>query len=75
MTAHRARPAPPEVLRLWEEPLPAEEFEKRLAQARAELEGEEGENLEALIQWFLRRYPTPLERLRYNRRRRGPSRS
>jgi hypothetical protein len=57
-------------LRLWEEPLSPDEFSARLAQARLELEGPELENLVALIEWFNRRYPTPLERLRYDRKKR-----
>lgn len=65
------RRAPPEVTRLWDEALPAAEFEARLAQARAELEGPELENLVALITWFNRRYPTALERLRYDRKKRS----
>lgn len=64
------RAVPAEVLRLWEEPLSAEEFEDRLAKARSELDGPELENLVALIDWFNRRYPTPLERLRYDRKKR-----
>lgn len=64
------RSVPPEVLRLWEEPLPPEEFEARLARARAELDGPEGERIREYIEWFQRRYPTPLDRLRYNRRKR-----
>lgn len=61
---------PAEVLRLWEDPLPPAEFEARLQQARAELDGPERENLMQLIEWFQRRYPTPLERLRYDRKKR-----
>lgn len=60
-----------EILRLWEEPLPAAVFEERLEQARRELDGPELENLVALIEWFNRRYPTPLERLRYDRKKRS----
>lgn len=58
-----------EISRIWEEPLPKEEFERLLALARAELEGPEGENLHSLITWFSRRYPTALDRLRYARRK------
>ena len=65
---------PPEVLKLWEEPLSAEEFASRLAQARAELETPEFDRLLELIQWFQRRYPTPLARLRYDRKKRLGSR-
>lgn len=53
----------------WLEPLAPAEFERRLAVARTELDGEELENLSALIHWFQRRYPTPKERLAYARRR------
>ena len=48
--------------------LEPEEFDRRLAQALAELDGEEGERIDELLAWFGRRYPTPLERLRYARR-------
>ena len=65
-----ARRAPPEVLDLWERPLAPEEFESRLALARAELDGPEWENIIGLIQWFQRRYPTALDRLRYDRKAR-----
>lgn len=58
-----------EIAKIWDEPLPKEEFERRLALARAELEGPEGENLHSLIAWFSRRYPTTLDRLRYARRK------
>lgn len=64
------RSVPPEVIRLWEEPLPADVFAERLEQARRELDGPELENLVSLIEWFNRRYPTALERLRYDRKRR-----
>jgi hypothetical protein len=50
-------------------PLSREEFEERLAQALAELDGPEGDELRALIAWFKRRYPTPLDRLRYATRK------
>ncbi len=53
----------------WLEPLSPPEFERRLALALSELDGEELENLSALIGWFQRRYPTPKERLAYARRR------
>jgi len=46
-----------------------EEARVRLAMAMRELEGEELENLRSLIDWFRRRYPTPLDRLRYLRRK------
>ena len=49
--------------------LPADEAAARLALALRELEGEELENLTSLIDWFRRRYPTALERLRYLRRK------
>jgi hypothetical protein len=59
----------PEIARLWLEPLPAEEFERRVDQAIRELDGEEGENLASLIRWFQRRYPTAEQRFRYARRK------
>jgi len=56
-----------EVDRLWNSPLPEDEFARRLAQARDELRGEELENLRSLIRWFMKRYPTALSRARYAR--------
>jgi len=54
---------------VYETPLDAEEFERRLAAARAELAGPEGDELRAFLAWFLKRYPHPLDRLRYSRRK------
>lgn len=54
---------------LWETPLPKEEFERLLVLARKELGGDEGVELLAQVEWFLRRYPTPLARLVYVRRK------
>ncbi|MBX3197150.1 MAG: hypothetical protein KF894_03250 [Labilithrix sp.] len=47
----------------------ADEFERRLALALAELDTAELDEIRAHIRWFRRRYPTPLERLRYARRK------
>ena len=58
----------PDVAALHESPLAPEEFERRLAASLAELDGPELENLSGLIRWFVRRYPTPQERLAYARR-------
>ena len=57
----------PEVRALWEEPLPREEFERRV---RASLADEQSiaDNIE-LIDWFVRRYPTAEARLAYARRK------
>jgi hypothetical protein len=53
----------------YETPLPREQFEEHLGAALAELEGPEGQELSEYVDWFLRRYPTPLERLAYARRK------
>ena len=53
----------------WERQLAPEEFAAQEAGARASLEGPEGEEMSAYADWFLRRYPTPLERLAYSRRK------
>jgi hypothetical protein len=45
------------------------EFEERLRLALAELDTPELEELRGQIRWFRRRYPTPLDRLRYARRK------
>lgn len=50
------------------DPLEPTEFARRLVAALAELDGPEGEQLDELIAWFKRRYPTSLDRLRYARR-------
>jgi hypothetical protein len=49
-------------------PLPADEFERRREAVDA-VNGPEGVEIRDLIAWFLRRYPTPLDRLRYSRRK------
>lgn len=54
---------------VWAEPLPADEFERLLRRALTDLDGEEGEEMRAFMAWFVRRYPTPLERLRYTTRK------
>lgn len=53
----------------YDAPLPFDEFERRLALARAELDGPEGEEMSDHIAWFMRRYPTPTDRVRYAMRR------
>jgi hypothetical protein len=52
---------------VYEQELAPDEFERRLQTALADsaLVAERA----ALIDWFTRRYPTPLERLAYARRR------
>jgi hypothetical protein len=62
-------PLSPEAEAAWLRPISPEEFERRLVEALRELDGEEGENLEGLLTWFQRRYPTAKERLAYSRRR------
>ncbi len=58
-----------EVVAAEEALLTPEAAETRLATAMREREGEELENLHALIDWFQRRYPTALDRLRYLRKK------
>jgi hypothetical protein len=57
----------PEAARAWLEPLPREEFDRRLRAAIDELAGEELENILELLRWFRTRYPTARARLAYNR--------
>lgn len=59
----------PDPAEYYDAPLPPDEFERRLALALAELDGPEGEEMQATIAWFKRRYPTPTDRVRYCRRR------
>ena len=62
-------PPPPEVVadlrRFAERRLSAEEFNAYVNAPMGEFEREQMDNL---IEWFTRRYPTPAERLAYNRR-------
>jgi hypothetical protein len=55
--------------RIYETPLPREEFDARLAEALGALDGAEGVEIREQLAWFMRRYPTPLERLAYCRRK------
>ncbi len=64
----RTQQLSPEVRALYLEPLQVDEFERRVSAALAELDGPELENLQGLIGWFRRRYPTAKERLAYARR-------
>lgn len=50
---------------LHETRISPEEFQARL---RAPVSDEERADTQALITWFMRRYPTPTERLTYARR-------
>jgi hypothetical protein len=63
------RPDRHELDAFYEGPLTADEFGRRLAQALAAMNGPEGAEMRELVDWFRRRYPTPLERLRYARRK------
>jgi hypothetical protein len=54
---------------VYEAPLPTEEFDRLAALAIAELDGPEGDEIQAQIAWFRRKYPTALERLAYVRRK------
>lgn len=53
---------------IWEEPLAPDEFERLLARALGDLDGPEGAEMAAFMAWFRRRYPTPLDRLRFSTR-------
>lgn len=59
----------PEIAEVYERRLSPEEFDARVKEAIASLDGPEGEQIAELIRWFQRRYPTPQERLAYCRRR------
>jgi hypothetical protein len=45
--------------------LAPEELARRLAMAYAELDGEEGQHMAELVAWFVRKYPTALDRVRF----------
>lgn len=53
---------------IWDAPMDPQEFARREALGRAALSGPEGDEMRAFHEWFCRRYPTPLARLRYMRR-------
>ena len=53
----------------WETPIPPEEFARRERETLAALAGPEGDEMRATLEWFLRRYPTPLQRIAYIRRK------
>ncbi len=53
---------------VWDAVLPEAEFAEREAAAIRALEGTVAEEMREHIDWFCRRYPTPLARLRYVRR-------
>ena len=59
----------PEIAAICESPLSPEDFDTRVREAIASLDGPEGAQLSELIDWFQRRYPTARERLAYCRRR------
>jgi hypothetical protein len=63
----KRQPLSPEAQRIWEAPLPPEEFERRLALILAD--EEQLERTAELCRWFQRRYPTARERLAYARRK------
>ena len=54
---------------IYEQALPPAEFEARRLRDLALLDGPDGEEIRDFIGWFLRRYPTPLARLAYCRRK------
>jgi hypothetical protein len=58
-----------EIDALYEARVPPEEYEARLKRAEEDMKGEEGVEIREMIAWFLRRYPDPLDRLRYIRRK------
>jgi hypothetical protein len=66
--AERFVPPPPRVVaelrELANRKLSPDEFE---AYVRAPMSDEEREEMDAFIDWFMRRYPTPADRLRYAR--------
>jgi hypothetical protein len=53
----------------WEAPIPPADFARRVQDTLASLAGPEGDDMRAMLAWFTRRYPTPLERLAYIRRK------
>ena len=54
-----------------EAPLPPEEFARRLAliEERMRLDPDAGEETRELVRWFMRRYPSLIDRCRYATRK------
>jgi len=53
----------------YDDVLPPEEFERLVALARETARSPAGRETAELIEWFMRRYPEPMERLAYVRRK------
>ena len=53
----------------YETALPRADFDALLKTALLALDGEEGVEIREYLAWFARRYPTPLARLAYCRRK------
>ena len=53
---------------VWDAKLSPEEFDRRERELRLPERAAEHAEMDAMIAWFCRRYPTPLDRLRYVRR-------
>lgn len=61
------KPEEPRGLDVYERELSAEEFDRWVAQSLSD--EADMQSLSELIAWFTRRYPTPIERLAYVRRK------
>jgi hypothetical protein len=53
---------------LWNERLSPEEFTRREREGADRLEGEEEQAMLELHRWFIKRYPTVIDRMKYIRR-------
>jgi hypothetical protein len=53
---------------VWDTPLTSDEFARRESASVASVLGPDGDDMLALYTWFVRKYPTPLARLKYVRR-------
>lgn len=53
----------------WDTPIPPDEFARREAASREMLRGPEGDAMRETVAWFCRRYPTPIARIAYIRRK------
>jgi hypothetical protein len=52
---------------LWNERLSPEEFTRREQEGAEKLEGEEEQAMLELHRWFIKRYPTVIDRMKYIR--------
>ena len=53
----------------YDEPMDPAEFSRRVAEIREHVASASGEDTMELVRWFLRRYPSVIDRCRYSTRK------